>query len=465
MADSSDGRRHGRTPEESLEASSGGPSAGATAGPSVPGRALTVRQAAFIGVGSMVGAGIFALLGTAGEVAGSAVWISFLLAGTVAALQGYSFAKMGARYPSGGGFLEYVVRGWGHGHFTGVIAWMLLAVNAIITAMVAVSFGSYASAAVADNEDWVSLFAVLILLVMTALNVLGSHVVARAQTLVVIVVVGILTVFSVATLSNIDPDLLAISGYPSLGQIVSSVALTFFAFLGFGVITFTAKDLADPARELPKAVYLALAIATVVYVGVALGVFGTLTVDEVIDSGGTALAVAAEPVLGSAGYWLMTVTALFATAGATNSGLYPATGLGDEMAAVGQFPPAMRRRVGGRASMGIVVTAVAAIVLAVFFDLNAIASIGSAVALVVFTLVTFGHYRIRHETGAQAWVLVLADVTTVVVLIAFVVTTLVEEPGTAVALVVILVMSVVLDLVWKKRRATAHGKPQEPVGS
>ena len=111
-------------------------------------RSLSVRQAAFIGVGSMVGAGIFALLGAAGEVAGSAVWISFLIAGAVAVLQGYSFAKLGARYPSAGGFLEYVVRGWGDGHFTGVLAWLMLAVNAIITAMVAVSFGSYASAAV-----------------------------------------------------------------------------------------------------------------------------------------------------------------------------------------------------------------------------------------------------------------------------------------------------------------------------
>ena len=117
---------------------------------------FSVRQAAFIGVGAMVGAGIFALLGAAGEVAGAAVWISFLLAGSVAGLQGYSFAKLGARYPSAGGLLEYVVRGFGDGHFTGLIAWLLLAVNAIITAMVAVSFGSYASAAVADGGTaWV----------------------------------------------------------------------------------------------------------------------------------------------------------------------------------------------------------------------------------------------------------------------------------------------------------------------
>ncbi len=179
---------------------------------------LSVRQAAFIGVGSMVGAGIFALLGAAGEVAGSAVWISFLLAGGVAALQGYSFAKFGARYPSAGGFLEYVIRGWGEGHFTGVLSWLLLSVNAIITAMVAVSFGSYASDAVADNADWVKPFAVLVLLVMAALNILGSQAVARAQTVVVLVVVGILIVFSIATLSNLNIDLLAFSDYPSLAR-------------------------------------------------------------------------------------------------------------------------------------------------------------------------------------------------------------------------------------------------------
>src|SRR5438045_3962083 len=79
---------------------------------------LTVRQAAFIGIGAVVGAGIFALLGVAGEVAGAAVWLSFLIAGVIAALQGYSFAKLGARHPSVGGLLEYVSKGFGEGHIT-----------------------------------------------------------------------------------------------------------------------------------------------------------------------------------------------------------------------------------------------------------------------------------------------------------------------------------------------------------
>src|SRR6476469_2231630 len=136
---------------------------------------LTVRQAAFIGVGAMVGAGIFALLGAAGEVAGSAVWVSFVFAGAIAGLQGYSFAKLGARYPTGAGMLEYVVRGFGNGHVTGVVGWLLLATNAIITAMVAVSFGSYASAAFADGgAGWTKVFAVLVVVVMTVLNIFGS---------------------------------------------------------------------------------------------------------------------------------------------------------------------------------------------------------------------------------------------------------------------------------------------------
>ena len=148
---------------------------------SVTQRHVSTRQAAFIGVGAMVGAGIFSLLGTAGEVAGAAVWLSFLLAGGIAALQGYSFGKLGAKYPSAGGLLEYVNQGFGPGHVATVTAWLTYAANAIVTAMVAVSFGSYASAGFANGDPaWEKGFAVAIVLAMTALNVAGSTFVAPA---------------------------------------------------------------------------------------------------------------------------------------------------------------------------------------------------------------------------------------------------------------------------------------------
>lgn len=415
---------------------------------------LTVRQAAFIGVGAMVGAGIFALLGAAGEVAGAAVWLSFLIAGAIATLQGYSFAKLGARYPSAGGLLEYVAKGFGDGHFTGITAWLTFSANAIVTAMVAVSFGSYASALFAgENAVWAKVFAALIIIVMTLVNIVGSRLVANAQTVIVYVVLGILTLFAVVTLVNMNPQLLAPSGYPPLRDIVSSVALTFFAFLGFGIITFTAKDLAKPSRQLPRAMFLALGIATAIYVAIALGVFGTLTVEKVISSGGTALAVAAEPVLGKAGYLLMSVTALFATAGATNAGLYPAVGLSDRLAETEQFPRLMARRLGGRASIGLLIQAASCLILSLLFNLNAIASIGSAVALLIFTLITAAHLRIRAETGARTAILVAAIVAAGVVLVTFVFTTLIHEPASIATLLAILVLSVALDLGWKRVHA------------
>jgi amino acid transporter len=419
-----------------------------------------VRQAAFIGVGAMVGAGIFALLGAAGEVAGAAVWLSFLLAGVIAGLQGYSFAKLGARYPSAGGLLEYVAKGFGGGHFTGITAWLTYIANAIVTAMVAVSFGSYASSMfTGENAAWAKVFAALIIIVMTAVNIVGSTLVARAQTVIVYIVLGILAFFAIVTLANMTPSLLAPSKYPPLQDIISSVALTFFAFLGFGIITFTAKDLAKPARQLPRAMYLALAIATIIYIAIALGVFGTLTVEKVISSGGTALAVAAEPALGKAGYWLMSVTALFATAGATNAGLYPAPGLSERLAETGQFPPLMARKFGGRVSAGLLFEALACLVLALVFKLDAIASIGSAIALLIFSLITVAHWRIRSDTGALAVMLILAITTAGVVLVTFVFTTLIHEPASIATLLIILVLSIGLDYGWKRSHRTSGSTP------
>jgi amino acid transporter len=414
---------------------------------------ITWRQAAIIGIGSMVGAGIFSLLGAAGEVAGAAVWLSFVFAGIIAAFQGYSFAKFGARYPSAGGMLEYVARGFGEGHVTGIMAWMIFSVNIIVTAMVAVSFGSYASTLFTnDSHVWAKLFAGLVVVAMTGVNIAGSRVVVRAQSAIVFVVIGILLVFAVVTIANMEPSLLAPSGYPPVRDIFASVALTFFAFLGFGIVTFTAKDLQEPSKQLPKAMYLALGTATVIYIAVSLGVFGTLTVAKVIASGPTALAVAAEPTLGRAGFWLMSVTGLFATAGATNAGLYPASGLSAHLAATGEFPPFLGRYLGGRASVGLLITGAGSLALALGFGLTAIASIGSAAALMIFLLITVAHLRVRSETGARTSILVLGILTTGLALLTFVFTTLVDEPASVTTLVAILVFSVVFDLWWKARR-------------
>jgi amino acid transporter len=279
---------------------------------------LSVRGAAFLGIGAMVGAGIFALLGEAGDVAGSAVWLSFLLAGVVAALLGYNVVKLGVRYPSSGGLIAYPLQGFGNGRMVGISSWLgYFAAIVIVCSMVAVAFGSYATSlfiGAAAAAGWDNVFTSGIIVAMAGINLIGARFVDRAQSLIVVVLLAVFAVFIVATLVDIDPHLLAFSVYPSISDIIASVALTFFAYLGFSVITFAVGDLREPARELPRAMYLALGVTSLTYVLIAIGVFGTLTVTEVVGYGETAIAEAARPTLGDAGYTIMAVAALLATA-------------------------------------------------------------------------------------------------------------------------------------------------------
>jgi amino acid transporter len=426
---------------------------------------VSVRGAAFLGIGAMVGAGIFALLGEAGAVAGSAVWLSFLLAGVVSALLGYTVVKLGVRYPSSGGLIAYLIEGFGNGRLVGIASWLgYFAAIVIVCSMVAVSFGSYATSLFVGDDAagwWDNAFTSLVVVAMAAVNLVGSRIVDRAQSVIVVVLLLVFAVFIAVTIVDIDFDLLAFSGYPAFSDIVASVALTFFAYLGFSVITFAAGDLRDPARELPRAMYGALGVTTVLYVLIALGVFGTLTVAEVVGYGETAIAEAARPALGDAGFTMMAVAALLATSSSVNATLYASGGLTAMLAQVGQFPPFFGRGSQLGPHSGLLITAAIVLVIANLVDLSAIASVGSACSLVIFLLVGVAGYRRRAETGSQVVIVLAAIAATAIVLVFFAVDTVRNAPETFAAIVGIAVLAVVLDAVWK--RARSHGEPASDV--
>jgi amino acid transporter len=421
---------------------------------------VSVRGATVLGIGAMIGAGIFALLGEAGAVAGAAVWISFLLGGIVAALLGYVCVKLGTRYPSSGGLITYLIEGFGRGRVVGTASWLgYIAAVVIVCSMVAVSFGSYATSLFVGDDAagwWDNVFTTLLIVVMVVVNVIGATFVARAQSLIVIGVLAAFAFFIVVTLPNIDLDLLAFSDYPPVSKIIASIALTFFAYLGFNVITFTAGDLHNPAHDLPRAMFGALGITSVTYILIAVCVFGTLTVAEVIQYGETAIAEAARPALGDAGYTLMAVAALFSTAGATNATLYASSNLTGMLAKERLFPPrfGMGPRLGPRLGpkSGLLVTAILVLVVANLVDLSAIASVGSAVALLIFLLVGAAGYRRRAETGSNPLIVLLAIAVTAIVLVFFAVDTARTAPETFVAIVGITALAIVLDTLWRRAR-------------
>jgi amino acid transporter len=430
---------------------------------------MSVRGAAFLGIGAMVGAGIFALLGEAAVIAGSAVWLSFLLAGLVTMLLAYNVTKLGIRYPSSGGLIEYLRQCFGNGRLLGITSWLgYIAAFVIVAAMLAVSFGAYAvSLFVGDVawSGWDNIFASLVIVVMTAINMTGATFVSRVASAMVVVLLSVFAVFIVVTISDIDLDLLAFSGYPSFSKVVASIALTFFAFLGFGVMTFTVGELRNPARELPRAMALALGLTTATYVLISIGVFGTLTVNEAISYGETAIAEAARPALGDAGFTLMAVAALIATAGATNATLFASGSLTSSLAEIGQFPPFLGRESRLGKHGGLLVTSAVVLVIANLVTLGAIASVGSACSLLVFLLVGVAGYRLRSETRAQGWLVLLGVAATVIVLGFFAVDTLRNAPETFTAIVATAALAVALDLVWKRVHDGRGGSPERPAAT
>jgi amino acid transporter len=228
------------------------------------------------------------------------------------------------------------------------------------------------------------------------------------------------------------------------------------------VITFAVGDLREPDRELPKAMYLALGVTAVTYVLIALGVFGTLTVTEVIGFGETAIAEAARPALGDAGFTIMAIAALLATASSVNATLYASSGLTAMLAEVGQFPPFFGRVSPLGSKGGLLITAAIVLVVSNLVDLSAIASVGSACSLLIFLLVGMAGYRLRSSTGARGSIVLVGMLATIVVLGFFAVDTLRNPPETFVAIVAIAALAVVLDALWKHVRKEP---PPSPAGA
>ena len=439
-------------------------------GAEAPKKSMSVLGATVLGIGSMIGAGIFALLGEAGAIAGAAVWISFLIGGVVASLLGYVCVKLGVRYPSSGGLITYLVEGFGKGRLVGVACWLgYISAIVIVMSMVVVSFGSYATSLfIGDNAAswWDNVFVTGLVIALVLVNIAGSGLVTKAQSLIVFGVIAVFAIFIYVTIFDIDLSLLAFSGYPSFSKIVASVALTFFAYLGFNVITFTTGELRNPANDLPRAMFGALGVTSAIYVLIALGVFGTLTVTEVVGYGETAIAEAARPALGDAGFTIMSIAALLSTTGATNATLYASSNLTGMLAEERLFPPFFGARVRSRAPSGLLITAGLVLVIANFVDLSAIASVGSAVALMIFVLIGIAGYRLRAETGSNALVVLLAVGVTTVVLVFFAVDTARNAPETFYAILAVAGIAVVLDVLWTRSRDRGSRRaPPSPAGS
>ncbi|SFV75596.1 FIG01146408: hypothetical protein [hydrothermal vent metagenome] len=371
-------------------------------------KAFGVWSAVFLGIGSMVGAGIFIVIGQAGSMAGNIVWLSFVFGGIIALLSGYSLAKLAIRYQSRGGIVEYLVQGFGENNFSGSMSVMFYLSQLIAVAAVAKSFGTYGATFLShSSEMWINILAVGIVVVFMSINLIGASIVAKSENIIVFIKLFVLLVFAIAALFTIQPQLLSVADMPPISGMFFAIGITFFAYQGFSIITNTVEDMENPQTTMMKAMFIAILLVAGLYILTSISVLGNLSLDTIIKTKDYALAEAAKPLFGEMGFKIMAVTALLATASAINATLYAVSEIGYTMAKEGNLPKEYEYNV-YHSFEGLIISTLLIIPMILFFNLSEITTVAAIVMLIVQGTTHIAHLNLIKETGAKLYVVALA---------------------------------------------------------
>jgi amino acid transporter len=285
---------------------------------------ITTASATAIGVGGMMGAGPYTLLGLASTTAGVWLPVAFLVGGAVTIFSVYSYAKLGAKYPSRGGAAQFLIRCFGDGLIAGGLNVFQFLGWIIAMALYCAGFAGYVRALLPwETPAWSGkVIGIGLIIAVVLINMVGSKLVGRSELFVVTIELAILAVFAVFGLMKADPARLLDDGangnHHWLG-VLFAAGLLYVTYEGFGVVTNSAGDMRDPAKELPRAMFSALAIVVVVYVVISTVVVTTLTLPSLDANQGHVLSEAGLAAMGHVGFVVIGIAALLATASNTSS--------------------------------------------------------------------------------------------------------------------------------------------------
>lgn len=359
-----------------------------------------------IGIGGMVGGGIFAVLGLSVQMARGGAPLAFALGGVVALLTAYSYSKLSVAFPSQGGTVTFLDRAFTPNVIVGATNILLWLSYIVMLSLYAFAFGSYGAAFAPDSMHLLVKHILISgsIIIITGLNLLSADAIGKAETWIVSLKVAILLLFVGLGVFQINPAQVSPSAWASPLQIVAGGMIIFLAYEGFELIANTAHDVHDAARVLPRAFFASVGFVIALYIAVALVTTGALSVEKIVAAKDYALAVAAEPMLGRAGFTLIACAALLSTGSAINATLYGAARLSFTIAKEGELPALLEKRVWQRPAEGLLMTAGATLLLANTLDLSSISTMGSAGFLLIFAAVNAANIKLRRETGSNLWI-------------------------------------------------------------
>lgn len=260
------------------------------------------------GVGGIVGAGIYAIIGQAAGLSGNMLWLSFTVAALVALLTGLSYAEFVSRFPDAGGSFEYIKQGIGER--TALIMSIFMTFTGIVApAAIAISFAEYLNRLM-EIPSWLAVSGIVILMAM--FNIFGSKYSSYYNTVATIITLlglGLVIGFCIPDWGSVE---LFKSGDEGFVGILAGSALIFFSYVGFEDLVKMAEETKDAKRVLPKGVLISGVIVLILYVMIAISAISTFSATELNKKDGP-LAAVIESQWGAIGGTILVVVALFAT--------------------------------------------------------------------------------------------------------------------------------------------------------
>ena len=389
-------------------------------------KSLTLAGTVAMGTGVMIGAGIFALTGQIAELSGPLFPLAFLVGAVVSGFSAYTYIKVSNKYPSAGGIATILKKSYGPSTVTGAAALMMAFSMIINESLVARTFGTYTLQLfdVGVDSVLVPILAVGLIVFAFLVNIAGTKFVGAISAVTAVLKIGGILIFSVTILWVSGFSFESAQSVPSEAAsptgFIAGIALAILAFKGFTTITNSGGEVVEPEKNVGRAIVISLGICLVVYMAVSLAVGSTLSISEIAAAKDFALAEAARPAFGDYGVWFTVAVAIIATASGLLASVFAVSRMLAMLTDMNLIPHRHFGMPGDVQKHTLVFTVIAAGLLAAFFDLGRIASLGAIFYLVMDVVIHWGVYRhLRDAVDARGWVLLSAITLDVVVLGAF----------------------------------------------
>jgi len=407
---------------------------------------LNLLELFSIGVGGMIGGGIFAVLGLSIALSGKNAPLAFLIAGIIALLTGYTYSKLSRRFPSRGGTTEYIIKAFGNNVFSGAMNIMLIISYIIMISLYAYAFGSYAQALLHIPKH---LAITLVIIIFTIINALGVYTTGKTEDALVLFKVSILLLLVGVGLIGIKHNIINnFIPHQSILNILVGGMIIFLAYEGFELISNASSE-ADP-KDVYKSFYLAILFVIFIYVLVAIVSVNSLPLKEIIRAKDYALAVVAKPFLGELGFILISIAALASTASAINATLFGTAGITYLISKYGELPKFLEKVVWKHAYEGLLMISLVSLITSNLLNLEEISLIGSAGFLLIFLLINISGFILSRQAKINRVVSTISIVLSFIALLTLLVKNIEINPMGVYLFLLAIAGSFVIEYVYRK---------------